>query len=79
MTRTSFVSGLVGLAVVVICAATAAGVVVAGRWLFDRVWPDAGPHSQLLFSMIAPFGVVLFALLVEKLGQLLDHTCLATT
>jgi len=56
---------LLGLLVVAVCAMVAAGVVGGVRWLLDRVWPDSGPHVQLLFALVAPFGVVLFGLLVE--------------
>ena len=74
MTRTSFVSGLVGVATVVVCAALAVAVVACVRWLIDWAWPDAGLHTQLMFGLIAPFGVVLFAVLVEKIGWLADRT-----
>jgi hypothetical protein len=65
MSRKSLVPGLLGLLVVAVCAVVAAGVVAGVRWLLDRAWPDTGPHAQLLFALVAPFGVVLFGLLVE--------------
>jgi hypothetical protein len=73
MTRKYLVAGLINLAVVVLCAAVAVGAVVAVHWLLDRVWPDAGPHSQLLFSAFTPLGVVLFAFLLAQVGGLADR------
>jgi len=73
MTRKTLVPGLLGLLVVALYAAASAAVVVAVRRLLDRAWPDAGPHAQLMFALVAPFGVVLFGLLVEQAGGWIDR------
>jgi hypothetical protein len=65
MTRKYLVAGLVNLMAVVLCALVAVGMVVGVRWLLDGAWPDAGPHAQLGFALVAPLGVVLLGLLVE--------------
>jgi hypothetical protein len=72
MARKWLLVGLVNLIAVVLSAAVAIGVVVAIHWLLNRAWPDAGPHSQLLFSAFAPLGVVLFAFLLGQVGRLAD-------
>src|SRR5262245_60716341 len=73
MNRKYLVAGLMNLVVVILCAAVAIGVVAAVHWLLDRVWPDAGPHSRLLFCVFAPFAVVLFAFLLAQVGRLADR------
>lgn len=73
MNRKNLVAGLINLVVVILCAAVAIGVVVAVHWLLDRVWPDAGPHTRLLFCVFAPFAVVLFAFLLTQVGRLADR------
>jgi uncharacterized membrane protein len=73
MIRKYLIAGLINLVVVILCAAVAIGVVVAVHWLLDRMWPDAGPHSRLLFSAFAPLGVVLFAFLLAQVGRLADR------
>ena len=73
MTRKYLVAVLINLAVIVLCATVAIGVVVGVHWLLDRAWPDAGPHSRLLFSAFAPLGVVLFAFLVAQVDRLADR------
>jgi hypothetical protein len=73
MTRKWLLVGLVNLIAVVLSAAVAIGVVVAIHWLLNRAWPDAGPHSQLLFSAFAPLGVVLFAFLLAQADRLADR------
>ena len=73
MTCKFFVNGLASLVIVTLCAAVAAGVVIGVNWLFERAWPTIGIHGRLVVGLVAPFGVVLFALLVEKIGRWTDH------
>ena len=73
MTCRFFVNGLASLVVVTLCATVAAGVVGGVNWLLERAWPNVGIHARLVVGLTAPFGVVLFALLVEKLGRWTDH------
>ena len=73
MTRKYLIAGLINLVVVILCAAVAIGVVVTVHWLLDRAWPDAGPHSRLLFGAFTPLGVVLFAFLLARVGRLADR------
>jgi hypothetical protein len=68
-----FVNGLASLVVVVLCGAVAAAVVGGVSWLLERAGPNIGVHARLVVGLVAPFGVVLFALLVEKIGRLTDH------
>jgi len=49
--------------------AGAAGAVLAVDWVLTHVWSPAGTHTRLLFALVAPLGVVLFALLVEQVGR----------
>ena len=73
MTRHSFVTALFNLVAVVLCAIAAIAVVVIAHWLLNRAWPDAGVHSRLAFGLVAPAGVVLFGLLVERAGGLVER------
>ena len=70
--RTCF-AGLVNLVAVVACAAVAVGVVLAVNWVMDNAWPQIGPHARLVFGLVAPLGVVLFALLVEQGGKVAER------
>jgi hypothetical protein len=76
MTRRILLTGLVNLVAVVICAAAAVAAVVFVNWAMGHAWPSAGPHRRLAFSMVAPFGVVLFGMLVEQAGRLTGATAL---
>jgi hypothetical protein len=61
------------LVVVIGSAAVAIGaVMIAGRG-FDRLTADSSPNARLLFAVIAPLGVVLFGLLVERAGRVVDR------
>jgi hypothetical protein len=73
MTRRPFLAGLLNLIAVVPCAAAAIAVVVVVNWLLHRAWPNAGVHSKLAFGLVAPAGVVLFGLLLERAGGLLER------
>jgi hypothetical protein len=73
MTRQSFLTGLFNLVAVVLCAVAAVAVVLTVHWLLNRAWPDAGVHAKLAFGLVAPAGVVLFGLLVERAGGLVER------
>ena len=77
MTCRFFVNGLASLVLVALCGAVAAGVVVGLNRLLDLTWPTIGIHSRLVMGLTAPFGVVLFALLVEKVGRLYDRAVMS--
>ena len=55
-----------------VCAAAAVATVLAVNWGLDRAWPKL-PGGQLIFALIAPWGVVIFALLMEKVGKITER------
>jgi len=73
MTRQTFVSSLLNLVAVLPCAAAAGGIAAGAGWLLHHTWPDAGVHARLAFGMVAPAGVVLFGLFVERAGGLVER------
>ena len=50
------------------------GGIAAVNFALNHVWPHTGPKSRLVFALIAPWGVVLFALLVEQAGRIAEQT-----
>jgi hypothetical protein len=73
MSLKSISAGLLGLVSAVGCAAVAGGVVLGGHRILSHIGATAGPHAQLGFALVAPFGVVLFALLLEQAGRLIER------
>ena len=73
MTRQTFVSSLLNLVAVLPCAAAAVAIAATAHGLLNRAWPDAGIHARLAFGMVAPAGVVLFGLFVERAGGLVER------
>jgi hypothetical protein len=72
MSLKAILTGLVGLVGAIACAAVAGGAVLGAHRVFDHVAAGAGPNAQLAFALVAPFGVVLFALLLEQAGRLVE-------
>ena len=64
---------LAAIVAVPACVLAAAGAVLGLDWCLSRFWPDLGPAGGLVFSLSAPWGVVLFAFLLAQLGRLLER------
>jgi hypothetical protein len=69
----TFLTALVGLVVALPCAAVALLAVLAVDRGFERLTADLGPNARLFFALVAPFGVVLFGLLMERASRLLGR------
>ena len=52
------------------CVLVAVGAVLGLDWCLSRCWPNLGPANGLVFSLGAPWGVVLFALLLAQVSRL---------
>ncbi len=66
MTRKTIITGFVNLAWIALCSAVAIAVVLGLQWGLHHYWPQSSLISGLIYGLLAPFGVVLFALLVEQ-------------
>lgn len=64
---------LLRLVVVVGSAAISICVVLAMKSGLAHVWPPRGTLSQLIPALMVPWGVVLFALLIEKIGNVVER------
>jgi hypothetical protein len=65
----AFLTSLMGL----IAVAGSAAVALMAVLRIDRLADHHGPNARLFFAIVAPFGVVLFGLLVERACHLLSH------
>ena len=73
MTGKSLFNVLISAAVIIVSAAVAIGAVRLFGWGLGNVTFENGPAARLAFGLTAPFGVVLFALLVEQAGRVTDR------
>ena len=73
MSLKTFSAASVSVAIAIICGAAAIAVVRLVGWGIGSISADVGPASRLAFGLVAPFGVVLFALLVEKAGGIAER------
>lgn len=68
MTRNNIRSGFAKLLWLVVSVTAAIAFILSLRWGLHQLAIQSSLIGSLVFSLLAPFGVVLFALLVEQIG-----------